>query len=67
MRMAVAIKGHAMMNNNMHAYTSSQGAIDILLDIQTFLDGGDIASLAEVEKEVKKAEEQKAKESGYIS
>jgi len=67
MRMAVAVKGHAMMSDNMLAYASSQGAINILLDIQALLNGGNIASLAEVEKEVKKAKEQKAKESGYIS
>lgn len=67
MRVSIAMKGHALMNDNMHAYASAQGAIDILLDLQGLLAGGDITSLAEVQKKIKEAEAKKEQGTDYIT
>jgi hypothetical protein len=63
LQIAVHMKGDALLRDNMHAYLSSQGAIDILLDLQSIIGGGDITSLAEIREDIKKAEEE-AKEKG---
>ena len=52
---AVVMKGDALLRGNMHAYTSAQGAIDILLDLQMIVDGEKIPSLDEVKAEMEKA------------
>jgi hypothetical protein len=63
LQIAVHMKGDALLRDNMHAYTSSQGAIDILLDLQSIMDGEEITSLAEIREDMKKAEEE-AEEKG---
>lgn len=64
---AIIMKGDALLKNNMHAYTSSQGAIDILLDLQTILNGEKIPSLEEIKAEMNKAkEEQQDKGTPYM-
>ena len=53
---AVAMKGDALLRDNMHAYVSSQAAIDILLDVQMILDGEKIPSLEEIKAGMNQAE-----------
>ena len=66
-KIAVHMKGIALMNNNTSMYTSTQGGIDILLDLQSILDGKEIPSLKDIEMNVKKEEDQKRNEdSKYI-
>jgi hypothetical protein len=64
MKVSVGMKGYMLSHNNMHGYVSAQSAIDVLLDIKSIIAGGKIASLAEMEKAVKKAESEKRTEKG---
>ena len=59
-KIAVAMKGDSLLRNNMTAYTSAQGAIDILLDINSILAGKTIPSIEQIRKEME-AERAKAK------
>lgn len=58
---AVHMKGDALMKDNMHAFASSQGAIDILLDLKSIHDGKEITTIAEMREDmedaIKKAKE----------
>ena len=54
-RVSTALKGDSILRDNMHAYTSAQGSIDVALDLKTLLDGGKITSIDEIKKEQERA------------
>jgi len=51
-KIAIVMKGDSLLRNNMNAYTSAQGAIDILLDINSILAGKTIPSIEQIRKEM---------------
>ena len=58
LQIAVHMKGQALMQNNTPAFISAQGAIDVLLDLQSIMGGKEITTLEEIREDMKKAEEE---------
>ena len=57
LQIAIHMKGEALLRDNLHAYVSAQGAIDVLLDLKSIHEGKEITTIAEIRKDIKKAKE----------